>query len=125
MKKTRVLQMPVRNAKGGITQYAIRNWEHIDKSRFLFDWVTLDEELSFERDLIEQGCKVHHLSCRQEDDEKRFSGEMEAIFSNGYDAIHLHTSYWRGFLAEELAIKKGVPRIIVHAHSTGIDITDP
>jgi hypothetical protein len=42
MSMVKVLQMPVRNAKGGITQYALRNREHIDKSRFLFDWVTLD-----------------------------------------------------------------------------------
>lgn len=116
--------MPVRNAKGGITQYALRNWEHIDKSRFVFDWVTLDPTLSFEDELIKQGCKVYHLSCRQEDGEARFRAEMEAIFANGYDAIHLHTSYWRGFLAEELAIKADIPRIIVHAHSTGIDVVD-
>jgi len=124
MKKIKVLQMPVRNAKGGITQYALRNWAHIDKSRLIFDWVTLDKELSFEKDLIDQGCKVHHLSCRQEDDESRFRAEMEAIFANKYDAIHLHTSYWRGFLAEELAIQAKIPRIIVHAHSTGIDVVD-
>jgi len=121
---TKVLHMPVRNAKGGITQYALRSWEHIDKSRFLFDWVTLDRELSFENELIRQGCKVHHLSCRQEDNESLFRAEMEAILSYGYDAAHLHTSFWRGFLAEELAISAGIPKIIVHAHSTGIDISD-
>ena len=124
MKKIKILQMPIRNARGGITQYALRNWEHIDKSRFLFDWVTLDKELSFEPELARQGCQVYHLSYRQEDDEARFRAEMEAILANGYDAIHLHTSYWRGFLAEELAVKAYVPRIIVHAHSTGIDNSD-
>jgi len=116
--------MPIRNAKGGVTQYALRNWEHIDKRRFLFDWVTLDKELSFEPELASQGCKVHHLSCRQEDDKALFCAEMETILSTGYDAIHLHTSYWRGYLAEELAVKAKVTRIIVHAHSTGIDIPD-
>jgi len=120
----KVLQMPVRNAKGGITQYALRNWEHIDKSRFIFDWVTLDKELSFEKELEQQGCKVHHLSCRQEDDEQRFRDEMKSILSGGYDVLHLHTSYWRGFLAEELALEAGIAKIIVHAHSTGVDISD-
>ena len=123
-KKIKVLQMPVRNAKGGITQYALRNWKHIDKSKFCFDWVTLDKSLSFEDDLVKQGCRVYHLSCRQEDDEPRFRSEMETIFANNYDAIHLHTGYWRGFLAEELAIKAGIPQIIVHAHSTGVDVSD-
>jgi len=113
--------MPIRNAKGGITQYALQNWSYIDKKRFMFDWVTLDKELSFEKELIEQGCKVFHLSCRQEDDEVQFRNEMRAIIDDGYDAIHLHTSFWRGFLAEELALAANIPKIIVHAHSTGID----
>ena len=120
----RILQMPVRNAKGGITQYVLRNWELIDKNKFIFDWVTLDKKLSFEDELTAQGCKVYHLSCRQEDDEQRFKKELSAILANGYDAIHLHTSFWRGFLAEELAAFAGVPKIIVHAHSTGIDNPD-
>ena len=124
MRTYHILQMPVRNAKGGITQYALRNWEHIDKSRFIFDWVTLDNKLSFETELTQQGCKVNHLSCRQEESAARFRTEMETILANGYDAIHLHTSYWRGFLAEELAVKASVPQIIVHAHSTGIDVSD-
>ena len=123
--KTKILQMPIRNARGGITQYALRNWTRIDKSRFRFDWVTLDPKLDFEDALREQGCKVHYLSCRQEKDEVRFRAEMEAIFAEGYGALHLHTSFWRGFLAEELAIQSGIPRIIVHAHSTGIDVADP
>lgn len=120
----RILQMPIRNAKGGITQYALRNWALIDREKFIFDWVTLDEKLDFEEELIEQGCKVHHLSCRQEDNLELFEKEMLEILSNDYDAIHLHTSFWRGFLAEELAIKAQIPKIIVHAHSTGIDNQD-
>jgi glycosyltransferase involved in cell wall biosynthesis len=123
--KTKILQMPIRNAKGGITQYALRNWERIDKSRFVFDWVTLDKKLDFEDELTAQGCKVHYLSCRQEENEALFISEMKKILAHGYDAIHLHTSYWRGFLAEELALQAKIPKIIVHAHSTGIDIADP
>ncbi|MDL2217842.1 glycosyltransferase [Christensenellaceae bacterium OttesenSCG-928-M15] len=116
--------MPVRNAKGGITQYVLRNWSMMDKSKVLFDWVTLDKELSFEQELLQQGCRVHHLSCRQEDDEQQFCKEMRAILRNGYDVVHLHTSFWRGFLAEELAKECGISKIVVHAHSTGIDNPD-
>jgi len=124
MKATKILQMPIRNAKGGITQYALNNWANIDKTRFRFDWVTLDARLDFEDELVAEGCVVHHLSCRQEDDESKFMAEMRAIFAHGYDVVHLHTSFWRGFLAEELAIEAGIKRIIVHAHSSGIDNPD-
>ncbi len=124
MKKIRVLQFPIANAKGGITQYALKNWEFIDKSRFQFDFATLSKKLDFEQELTEQGCKVHYISCYAEDDEKQFIKEIEKIFDEGYDVIHLHTSYWKTFLVEELAIKYGIPKIIVHSHSTMIDILD-
>jgi hypothetical protein len=52
------------------------------------------------------GCKIHYISCRAEHAPEKFSAEFERALAEGYDAIHLHTGYWRGFAAEEAAIKK-------------------
>jgi glycosyltransferase involved in cell wall biosynthesis len=124
MKKIKVLQMPIANAKGGITQYALQNWKFIDKSRFQFDFATRSKTLDFADELIGQGCKIHYLSCSSEENEAQFVKEMQVVLDEGYDAIHLHTSYWKGFLVEELAIARKCPIIIVHSHSTMIDIAD-
>ena len=124
MKKIKVLQVPIRNSRGGITHYAMNNWEHIDKNRFQFDYVTFSKKLDFETEITSQGCKVHYVSCYAEENEKQFIKEMNAILSQGYDVVHIHTSYWKSFLIEQLAIKNNIFKIIVHAHSTMIDEHD-
>jgi Glycosyltransferase len=124
MKKIKVLQFPIANARGGITQYALQNWSLIDKERFQFDFATRSKSLDFADELIAEGCKIHYLSCSSEENEDRFTKEMHRILDEGYDVIHLHTSYWKGFMVEELAIQRGVPIVVVHSHSTMIDIHD-
>lgn len=124
MEKIKVLHMPMADARSGVTKYVINNWEHIDHTRFQFDFVTRRGKLDFEEDVVAQGCKVHYMTCSSQEDEKRFIAEMRKIYDEGYDAVHLHTSYWNGFLAEELARECGVPVIIVHAHSTTVPIDD-
>lgn len=121
MKKIKVLQFPMANAYGGITQYALQNWRYIDKTRFQFDFATLrKEKLYFEDEVTAQGCKVYHISCYAEENKQQFSDEVRRILANGYDAVHLHTSYWKSFLVEELAKEAGIPKIIIHAHNTSV-----
>lgn len=125
MDKINILQFPIANTSGGITNYVLNNWRHIDRDRFHFDFATFSKKkLDFEETLTSQGCKVHYLSCYAEENEERFIEEMNHILEEGYDVIHLHTSYWKSFLAEKLALRHRVPRIIVHAHSTMVDKAD-
>lgn len=124
MKKIKILQMPISNTGRGLTKYVLENWRFIDKTRYQFDFVTLSKSLDFEKDLLEQGCKIHYLTCSSMENEKQFTIEMKQILEENYDAIHLHTSYWNGFLVEKLAKEHGCPKIIVHSHSTLVDISD-
>lgn len=124
MKKIKVLQFPVANARGGITQYALQNWRFIDKSRFQFDFATRSKNLDFANELVTQGCKIHYLSCSSEENEEQFIKEFNKILDEGYDAIHLHTSFWKGYLVEKLAMERKCPVVIIHSHSTMIDISD-
>lgn len=125
MDKIRVLQFPVANSKGGITQYALQNWKFIDKSRFQFDFATMSKSLDFADELEKEGCKIHYISCYAEDDRERFIDEFTRVLSEGnYDIVHLHTKQWKSFLVEQIAKKVGVRKIIVHAHSTNIEILD-
>ncbi|WP_027087250.1 glycosyltransferase [Cohnella panacarvi] len=122
MKKIKILHMPLTNSGSGVSQYVLQNWRFIDQSRFRFDFATRSKSLDFADEVTAQGCKIHYLSCSSEEDEEQFKKEMHRILDEGYDAIHLHTSYWKGYLVEELAIERGVPIVIVHSHSTMIDI---
>ncbi len=125
MKKIRILQFPVANSKGGITQYVLQNWKFIDKSKFQFDFATMSKSLDFASDLEREGCKVHYISCYAEQDKERFTAEFRKILTEGdYDVVHLHTKQWKSFLVEQIAKEVGVKKIIIHAHSTGVDTLD-
>ncbi len=124
MKKIKVLHMTIANTCRGVTQYILENWKVIDKTKFQFDFVTLSKTLDFAEELIQQGCKIHYLSCSSYENEEQFIIEMERVLKDGYDAIHLHTSYWNGFHVERLAKEYSCPKIIVHSHSTLVDIAD-
>ena len=50
---------------------------------------------------------------------------MKRVLSNQYNIFHIHTSYWTGFLLEELAKQAGIKKVIVHAHASFVDEADP
>lgn len=120
MKKTRVLQMFVANARGGRTQYVLNLWKHIDKEKVQFDFATLASQLDFAGKLEEEGCKIHYVSCYAEEDREQFTKEIDEIFKERYDVVHVHSSFWRSFIIEERAKLAGIPKIILHAHNFGI-----
>jgi len=124
MDKIKVLQFPIANMLGGKTQYVMQNWKHIDRTRFQFDFMTVSKSLDFADELLSQGCKIHYISCRAEEDEKRFAEDVKKALLTGYDAIHLHTGFWQSFTAEEIAMRMGIKSVILHSHNTGIGIAD-
>lgn len=48
-----------------------------------------------------------------------FIAEFGSVLNQKYDAIEIHTSFWKSTIVEKMAKEKGV-KVIVHAHSTGI-----
>jgi len=123
--KIKILQFPIANSKGGITNYILQNWKYIDKTKFRFDFATMSHSLDFAEELEEQGCKIYHISCYAEDNKEKFVHEFRNILNNeDYDVVHLHTKQWKSFLVERIAKEMGIKKIIIHAHSTGIDVLD-
>lgn len=122
MNKIRVLQFTVAATKGGRTLYVLNNWKNINKEKFQFDFITFSKNLDFEQDLINEGCHIWHMSCYPEEDREQFINEFDHVLDNGYDVIHIHTSYWKDTIVEERAKAKGVKKIIIHAHNMGAGI---
>lgn len=125
MTKIKILQFPIANSKGGITHYALDNWKWMDKRKFRCDFVTMSKKLDFADEILATGSKIFYISCYAEQNKEQFVKEFDKILSEGYDVVHLHTKQWKSFLVEELCKKHGIPKIIVHSHSTGIDTLDP
>lgn len=125
MKKIKILQFPIRNTRGGITNYALNNWKWLDKNKFKCDFGTCSKSLSFENEINNLGAKVKYISCYAEQNREQFIKEVKQLFlAEKYDIVHLHTSWWKSFLVEQIAIECKIPKIIVHSHSTQIDIKD-
>lgn len=120
MRKKKILQMFVANAKGGRTQYMLNNWQYIDKEKFQFDFATLSPKLDFADRLEKEGCKIHYITCYAEENLEQFISEIDRVFSEGYDVVHIHFSFWRSFTIEERARKAGIKKIVLHAHNFGI-----
>ena len=125
MRKIKILQFPIANSKGGITQYILQNWKFIDKAKFEFDFATMSKSLDFENELKKTGSKIYYISCYAEDNKEKFVREFTEILSNGnYDIVHLHTKQSKSFLVERIAKEAGIKKVIIHAHSTGIETLD-
>lgn len=125
MKKTKILQFPIANSKGGMTHYVLQNWKWMDKEKFQCDFVTMSKHLDFEDEVLATGSRIFHISCYAEENKEQFVKEFDEILDEGYDVVHLHTKQWKSFLMEEICKKHYVPKVIVHAHNTGIDTLDP
>ena len=124
-KKIRILHFPIRNTNGGVTRAAMRYWKYIDHDRFQFDFATCSKKLYFEQDIVDQGAKVHYISCYAEQNPEQFRKEFKEILVNGdYDAVHLNTGWWKSFEAEQIAKEVGVKMILVHANNISIDVGD-
>ena len=123
MKKIRVLHFTVANSGGGVTKFTLRLWKYIDKEKFHFDFVTMSKKLDFAEELEREGCRIYYLSVYAEEDKERFVREVEEILDQGaYDIVHLNTSWWRGFVLEDIARRKGISKVIVHANNTDVFI---
>lgn len=123
MKKIRVLQFPI-SANNGVKQYAQINWEFIDKSRFSFDFALVRDLPAIKSELLATGAGVEELLASADSQRDRYVEEAAKMLRGKYDAVHLHTSFWKRFLIEEIAMECGIPKVIVHSHSAGVDITD-
>lgn len=121
-KKIKVLHMTPPIIKNGIYKYIFNNMKYFDLDKFQFDFLTQNKEELMETEEY----KKYHFGIRsftttQRENPTKFRQEIYDILSDGYEVIHLHTSFWRGFLIEEIAMELGIPKVIVHSHSAGID----
>lgn len=120
--KIKIFQFPIANSNGGISKYAVNNWRFLDKNKFECDFGTVSKKLDYEQEITNSGAKVKYISCYAEDNQEQFEKEFYELFlKERYEVVHLHTTSWKSFLVEEIAVKCNIPKIIVHAHNTSVE----
>ena len=124
-KKIKVLHMTPPDVNNGVYRYIFNHMRYMDMEKYEFAFLTKGaEELRRTEEYRKYGFRVHMLHNRQRDNREGLRSEIIRALHQGYDAIHLHTSSWRGFLIEQIAMEMGIRKVIVHSHSTGIDVAD-
>lgn len=123
--KIKILHMTPPDINNGVYHYIFNHMRHMDMQKYQFAFLTKGtKELRHIEEYYQYGFPVYAIQNRQRDSREGLRREVIDVLSKGYDAIHLHTSSWRGFLIEEIAMEMGVGKVIVHSHSTGIDVLD-
>ncbi len=112
------------DVNSGVYKYIFNHYKYFDTSKVEFGFLTrAAEKLKLSEEYKKYGFNVHSFSATQRDNPQKLRNEIKDVLSK-YDIIHLHTSSWRGFLIEEIAMELGMEKVIVHSHSTGIDVTN-
>lgn len=118
----RILHMTPPDVNNGVYRYIFSHMKYMDNQRFHFAFLTKGaDELRQTPEYKKYRFEVYELRGVQRDGAAAFRQEIERILDNGFDILHLHTSSWRGFMIEEIAMELKIPRVIVHSHSAGID----
>lgn len=121
----KILHMTPPDINNGVYRYIFNHMRYMDMQKYQFAFLTKGaEELKLTEEYRQYGFQVHNLHHRQRDSREGLRQEVVRVLSQGYDVIHLHTSSWRGFLIEQIAMEMKVGKVIVHSHSTGVDVTD-
>lgn len=123
--RKKILHMTPPIINNGVYKYIFNHMEYIDRERYQFEFLTRNvKELEATEAYQKYGFRIQPFCHTERDNEEGLRREIEHILGQGYDAIHLHTSFWRGFLIEQIAMEMKIPKVIVHSHSTWVDVKD-
>lgn len=123
MKPIKVLQL-VSPGFGGIESYVFSHYRYMDRTKFHFDFLTQNSALENAAPYSDLNYKVYLLQKAAKQGKDEFARQIQEVFSNGYDILHLNNCFWTGFMLEELAKNAGIRKVIVHSHSSFIDDPD-
>lgn len=126
MKKIKVLHRVSTIGVGGLETYVMNYYRNMDRDKFQFDLLTRNNEaLKNIKEIqeLQMGVKVFTETERTNKD--LLIKQINAILDEEYDIIHMNTNYWVGFLIEEIAMQRKIPKVIVHSHNTSIDQVIP
>lgn len=90
--KINILQYVVSNTNSGLTNYILKNYNFINKSKFNFGFLTYSEILDFEDEYLRLGAKFHRIS-RPSNIFKFYKEIKQIMYEYNYDIIHINLSY--------------------------------
>lgn len=125
MKPVKVLHLTPPFGLGGIHSYIFNHYKYMDREKFRFTFMAQSLDVQKAEEFRNFSFDIKLLPTTAAKNPELFAKRVQEILAEGYDVLHLHNSYWTGFLIEEIAKEVGIPKVIVHAHSTSVEVNDP
>ncbi|WZL82118.1 glycosyltransferase [Vallitaleaceae bacterium 9-2] len=118
----KILEVPAFGIEGGIYQYIFSHLNYMNKADMEIDFLTRNKKLIDHNQIKENNYGVRLFSTTERENKALFDQEILEILDKDYDVIHLHSSYLLGYRIEQLAMKKKVKKVILHSHSSGMEL---
>jgi glycosyltransferase involved in cell wall biosynthesis len=116
----RILIIGMHDLIGGVETFLMSYWQHIDKSKFQMDFLSIYPKLCYEDELVKGGAKIHKVSDFKKHPLKYAKELSKILKENKYDIVHINMLSMANFIPFVVAKKCKIKKIIAHAHNTGI-----
>lgn len=114
----RILYFGMSNNLGGIENFVINYYRKIDKSKFKIDFVKTQDKICFEKEIVDNGSKIYHITPRRKNFIKYYIELYKLLKKHKeYKIIHVHLNTLSSI--EPCIIGKMTgKKVIAHSHST-------
>lgn len=106
---------------GGISSFIWNKVTAVNKEKVVFDIMTYDDcSIEFENDVAKMGGKIVKIPNPKKTGWKQFYNYVNEAMSKdeAYGMIHCHISGYRALPFRLLAMKNGIKRFVIHAHTS-------
>ena len=116
--KLKILQVVPILSYGGVEKMVINYFNHLDQSRFAFDFISHGAPESYAEELQAKGCRIYDIPTIGQIGIKEYKKRIsEALDVKSYDVVHIHIGHITGIYAKAFR-ELGAKKIICHAHTT-------
>lgn len=114
----RILHVFHNMTNGGVENFVMNYYRHIDRNKIQFDFITTDEcNGYFDKEIHDLGGKVYHISSLSRKPLKHCFEIFDIVRKNNYKIIHRHTGSCVAYIDLLPAKWGGAKKLIAHSHA--------
>ena len=121
----RILQIGMTKNIGGIETYLMQQFEHLDRSKLIYDFVniTSEYEIVFKEKILKYGGKIYGIRSRHSNPIRHYWQWIKLLnkIAKNYKAIVLNSNSIIYVFPIFIARFFGIPMRIMHAHNAGFE----
>lgn len=113
----RVLIDGMTNNMGGLEKFSYTLYKLLKESCQI-DFITIDKEIPYEKEFLDNGCKIYRITPRYAS-LRKFKKDIQAVFENGnYDILWFNKTTLSSVDCLKIAKQNHVNKIICHSHAS-------